>query len=202
MKAGYGANKHHRRSFRLHGFDYTREGAYFVTACTQDRTCLFGDMVKGEVRLNDAGQIVADEWARTAEVRHEIELDAFVIMPNHLHAIVWIVDGRGDRPVAPTPVVTTLAGPRPKSIGALMAGFKSAVTKRINQQRRTSGVPVWQRNYFEHIIRDDAALNCIRQYITENPARWAEDPENPVNAGATPVGATGRSPLHPDRKHP
>lgn len=115
---------HHRRSIRLKRYDYSRAGAYFVTVCTQNRECVFGEIIDGEMALNDIGKIVADEWMKTGAIRNEIELDKWVVMPNHFHGIVMI--RRGDRPVAPTP--TTLPGPRPKSIGSLMSGFKSAVT--------------------------------------------------------------------------
>jgi putative transposase len=109
-------------------------------------------------------------------------LDEFIVMPNHFHAIVIIRDYsgnddgiidscRGDRPVAPTKPM----GPKPKSIGSLIAGYKSSATKKINQLRGKSGVPVWQRNYFEHIIRDDKSLVKIRQYILDNPGNWCKD---------------------------
>ena len=96
-------------------------------------------------------------------------------MPNHFHGIVTITDvgGGGDRPVAPT-------GPGPRSVGAMVAGFKSAAGRRINAIRGTPGASVWQRNYYEHVIRYEAVLDVIRRYIAENPARWAEDPENPA----------------------
>ena len=121
--------------------------------------------------LNDIGKIVADEWIKTGDIRDEIELDAWVVMPNHFHGIVMI--RRGDRPVAPTP--TPLPGPRPKSIGSLMSGFKSAVTKRINKIRQTPGISVWQRNFYEHIIRNETELGNIRQYIINNPLNWRSD---------------------------
>jgi REP element-mobilizing transposase RayT len=118
---------------------------------------------------------------KTAQIRAEIELDAWVVMPNHVHAIVVISDDdqrrrRGDRPVAPTmPMATIAPGPQPRSIGALMAGFKSAVTKRMNQLRQTPGAAVWQRNYWERIIRDEAELEQIKEYIYTNPAQWDTD---------------------------
>ena len=176
-----------RRTIRLRGYDYSRAGAYFVTVCTQDRTCLFGEITDNEVRLNDAGLAVADEWLKSAAIRDEILLDEWVVMPNHFHGIVIITDVRGDRPVAPIrttdhfrgdqPVAPTIdgsnqpvasanggnrAGPPSGSVGALMAGFKSAVTKRINILRGTPGVTVWQRNSHEHIIRDENSLARIR----------------------------------------
>lgn len=165
---------HGRRSIRLKDYDYSQSGAYFVTVCTQNRECLFGEITDGEMVLNEFGKIVADEWIKTGEIRDEIELDAWVVMPNHFHGIVIIC--RGDRPVAPTPAA--LPGPRPKSIGSLMSGFKSAVTKRINEIRNTPGISVWQRNYYEHIIRNEKSLENIRNYIIYNPAQWEEDENN------------------------
>lgn len=167
-----------RKSIRLHGYDYAQPGAYFVTLCTRQRACLFGDVRDGGMRLNAIGEIVADEWVKTAEIRDEIDLDEWVVMPNHFHAILVI--GRGDRPVAPTttkPVASM--GPRSRSVGAAIAGFKSSAAKRINTLRGTLGAPVWQRNYHEHIIRDEVSLDRIREYILANPSRWAADPDNP-----------------------
>ncbi len=181
-----------RRSIRLRGYDYSRAGAYFITLCTQNRQCLFGEIVDGAMRLNPAGRLVADEWMKTAIIRHEIELDEWVVMPNHFHGILAIVDGccRGDPPVAPKidrpmttpwtgdpPVAPT--GPKPRSVGAVMAGFKSAVTKRVNEWRNTPGAKLWQRNYWEHVIRNESELNRIREYIRHNPAKWELDKLHP-----------------------
>jgi REP element-mobilizing transposase RayT len=217
-----------RRSIRLRGYDYSRAGAYFITLCTQNRQCLFGEIVDGAMRLNPAGRLVADEWMKTAIIRHEIELDEWVMMPNHFHGILAIVDGccrgdppvapkidrpmttpwrgdppvapkidrpmttpwRGDPPVAPKidrpmttpwtgdpPVAPT--GPKPRSVGAVMAGFKSAVTKRVNEWRNTPGAKLWQRNYWEHVIRNESELNRIREYIRHNPAKWELDKLHP-----------------------
>jgi REP element-mobilizing transposase RayT len=192
-------DRHHRRSIRLRGYDYSQAGAYFVTICAKDRTCLFGEVVDGVMVLNPIGKIVDDEWRLSATLRDEIELDEWVVMPNHVHGIVVIdgcrrddpprTDRRGERPVAPTttdpdptndptrtghaPTTNGVAcGPKPRSLGAFIAGFKSAATKRINELRGSPGIPVWQRNYYERIIRDDGALNRIRQYIIDNPAKW------------------------------
>jgi REP element-mobilizing transposase RayT len=132
------------------------------------------------MRLNALGQIVREEWEKTAAIRAEIELGPYVIMPNHFHGIVMIVDdgrgiwriaGKGDRPVA----LTSPTGPKPKSIGALIAGYKSAVTRQINLVRQTPGAPVWQRNYYEHIIRDERSYQNIAAYILNNPAQWEAD---------------------------
>ncbi len=179
----YDPERHHRRSIRLPTYDYTQPGAYFVTLVTYERACLFGDIVDGEMRLNAWGEIARAEWFQTAVVRPSVVLydDEFVVMPNHVHGIIWIVGAT--RRVAPTTrrVAPTdnPRGPASGSIGAIMAQYKSAVTKRINALRGIPATPVWQRNYYEHIIRDDGELERIRQYILDNPARWAEDQEYP-----------------------
>ena len=188
----YDPDRHHRRSIRLKGYDYTQPGAYFVTLCTHDRAHLFGEVVDGEMRLNEWGEIVRDEWFKTAQVRPYVQLrdDEFVVMPNHIHGIIWIADNVGaTRRVAPTDRVapTTPRGPAPQSIGAIIGQFKSAVTKRMNELRDTPGALVWQRNYYEHIIRNERALNAIRQYIDENPLRWDLDRYNPDRIGNDPL---------------
>ena len=143
---------------------------------------------------------MANEWIRTAAIRREIELDEWVVMPNHLHGIIVIADNVGAHGRAPLPddapcdVPTSTVFTRPpKSLGSLIAGFKSAVTKRINELRKTPGAPVWQRNYYEHIVRDENELNQIRQYIMDNPAKWETDryylPDN-VRADRVGTGST------------
>jgi len=172
----YDPARHHRRSIRLKGYDYTQAGAYFVTICTQDRMCLFGEIVDGEMRLNDAGEIVAWTWHDMPNHISNVQLDAFVVMPNHVHGIIVITD----------PVVAVVVGagsePAPtKSYGLpeIVRQFKTFSARRINDLRGTQGTPVWQRNYYEHIIRDEESLNRIREYILNNPSRWEMDQENP-----------------------
>ena len=158
---------------------------------------------------------MAEEWVRSSEIRLEIELDKWIVMPNHFHGIVIIThDRRGDRPVAlrqtttePLPTgITTKGqtplgptdeqrsysnkprGPKPYSLSSFVAGFKFAVTKRVNEIRKTWGLPVWQRNYYEHIIRDETDLKKIREYIQYNPTKWAEDEENPSNLKRATAG--------------
>lgn len=179
----YDPNRHHRRSIRLQGYDYSRQGAYFVTLCTTNRECLFGEIVDGKLMLNEYGQIVHEEWLNTALVRPSVVLDEYVVMPNHLHGIIVLTDTDhvgATRRVAPP--VYPPKGPTPGSIGAIIAQFKATSTKSVNRLRSTKGVRVWQRNYFEHIIRDERSLNLIREYIRRNPNLWADDLENPVNS--------------------
>jgi putative transposase len=177
---------HKRRSIRLPGYDYTQPGAYFITIDTHQRTCLFGEIAHGGMRLNECGEIARAEWLKTAEIRREIELDEFIVMPNHFHAIITIMEcGNGfvgaQRRCAPTH--TPKSNVIPKSIGAIVRAYKSAVTYRINRIRRTPGTPVWQRNYWEHIIRDEHDLSRIREYIRNNPAQWETDMENGGHPG-------------------
>ena len=190
----YDPTKHHRRSIRLSGYDYAKEGAYFVTIVTHQHECLFGGIADGEMRVDGYGEVVRDEWLRSVQIRREIELDAFVVMPNHVQGIVVIRDvGAHGRAPLPSPPHRP-----PRSLASFVAGFKSVSTKRINAIRGTPGVPVWQRNYYEHVIRDDDDLGRVRRYIAENPLRWDEDPENPAVGDHGRQGEHGGSPLRSD----
>jgi REP element-mobilizing transposase RayT len=172
-------HKQHRRSIRLRGYDYASAGAYFVTICTYDRECLFGAVDGGAVRLNDYGLVARKEWLRSGARRPEIELGAFVVMPNHVHGIVIITDDVvGAQRVAPqlgVPAQRPLLYRPPGSLGSFVAGLKMAVTKRLNVLRGTPGAPAWQRNYYERIIRNDDEAASARAYIRDNPVRWPED---------------------------
>ncbi len=179
---------HHRRSIRLPEYDYTQPGAYFVTICTYRRACLFGHIAGGVMRLNAFGEIVREEWFRTAQVRPNVELyePEFVIMPNHIHGIIWITETVGARRRR-APTVERFGRPVPGSLPTIVRAFKSAVTRRINILRGTPGAPVWQRNYWEHVIRNERALNAIRRYILANPARWHLDRYNARATGEDPM---------------
>lgn len=167
-------------------YDYRQVGAYFITLCAYQRETLFGEIVSDEMRLNVYGHIVLDAWMETAIVRPGVFLDEFIVMPNHFHAIVFLPDATdgmvGAHSRAPSRGGSSLSR-TPKSLGSLVAGFKAMVTKRINLLRARPGTPVWQRNYYEHIVRDDAALQRIRAYIDGNPATWATDDEHPARIG-------------------
>lgn len=185
----FDSNIHHRRSIRLKGYDYSQAGAYFVTIVAWQREMLFGEIVNGEtpqgghVMLNEFGKIVQDEWERTGKIRREVELGAYIVMPNHFHGIVVLLsDTQRVSDVGATGRSPLPHGPAPKSLGALVAGFKSSVTKRINTLRNVQGIPVWQRNYYERIIRNDREMDRITRYIESNPSMWAEDEENPMKS--------------------
>lgn len=144
-----------------------------MTICTQNRECLLGKIVDGEIRLSEVGQIVADAWEWLAMRYPYVELDISILMPNHLHGIIMIHDDirRGGSRTAPTKIR--------KPLGRLIGAFKTVSTKRINESRNTPGNRVWQRNYYEHVIRNEADLAEVREYILNNPARWNEDDYNP-----------------------
>jgi REP element-mobilizing transposase RayT len=259
----YNPNIHHRRSIRLKGYDYSQNGLYFITICTQNREHLFGTITNGQMALNPMGEIAHNEWFKTASMRPNIRLHEFIVMPNHIHGIIEIIPtpphpvrthcmrppdmpnhgqserlGRVQR--APTnaattdnhgqsepghgqhagdivrthcmrppdmpstadnhgqsepgrvqhagdivrthcmrphdaPPITNNHGQRAPTVGDIVRGYKSAVTKRINEIRNISGVPVWQRNYHEHIIRNEIAYLRISEYIQANPRRWQDD---------------------------
>jgi REP element-mobilizing transposase RayT len=201
----------HRRLVRLAGYDYSKTGAYFVTVCTQDRACLFGVVTEdGAMCWNDAGQMVVAQWVALADRFPAVEIDTFVVMPNHLHGIVWICDSKpahrantnrattrvgATTRVAPTgvgnggPVGAGLVPARPNqdrrpTLGGVVGAFKSVTTVAYTRGVKAAGWPgfrgrLWQRNYYEHIIRNDESLRRIRHYIQDNPARWVFDRENP-----------------------
>ena len=175
--------KHHRRSIRLHDYDYAQAGAYFVTIVAKNHACLFGELIGSAMRLNQFGVIVQSCWEDLPVHYPNVELDAFVVMPNHLHGIVVITDGTvGARHASPLPHASPLQlphGTAPGSLGTMIGSFKSAAAKRVNKSRDTPGAPVWQRNYYEHIIRDEKDLERIREYIDANSFNWTQDEENP-----------------------
>ncbi len=172
--------KHHRRSVRLKGYDYTQAGAYYITVCSHLRECVFGDIDNGEMKLNEYGDIVKDEWMKTFLMRDNVEMDQFQVMPNHFHAIISICDV-GARRAVPLHDVPTMQFGRPVSgsLSTIIRSFKSAVTNKINKLRNTPGHAVWQRNYHEHVIRDVGSLYKIRDYVARNPIDWVTDEHNP-----------------------
>jgi REP element-mobilizing transposase RayT len=194
--------KHHRRSIRLCEYDYAKIGAYFVTICTYQRECLFGEIVDGLMCLNNIGLIVQMCWHNLPRHFTNVQLDSFVIMPNHLHGIIVIGDDcRGEALVqtnhnSNSEISTQVLRPssqsqgtKPGSLGAIIQNFKSVSTRKINQIRAkyshlADGIQhpyIWQRNYYEHVIRNEESWHRIRQYIVENPIHWAEDKENRAN---------------------
>ena len=175
--------KHHRRSIRLKEYDYTQPGGYFITIVTYQRDCLFGEIVNGEMRLNDLGKIAGECWHAIPDHFPNVELGAHAIMPNHVHGVLVINDltsvdtfpseRRGPRYRAPT---EQFQKPVPGSIPTIVRTFKAAVTRRIGREHNATGI--WQRNYYEHVIRNHEEWDRIHRYIESNPSMWAEDQEN------------------------
>lgn len=206
----YNPEIHHRRSIRIQNHDYSQEGAYFVTMCTHQRECLFGEIVDGVMVLNQFGAIAQNEWIQSQKIRTEITMGEYIVMPNHIHGIVQIcnVGANGCSPYLDrspesidrnhneqsnnhnlhesiddlsdltganrrSPLQRTNMGS--KTLSSLIAGFKSTVTKQINQIRNVHGIPIWQRNYWERIIRNESELQRTSEYIRNNPLKWQED---------------------------
>ncbi len=196
---------HHRQSIRLRGFDYSADGAYFVTLCTQGRECLLGEITNGEMVLNAAGRMVREWWQKLPERFPHVLLDAYAIMPNHFHGIIVIVGAApcGRPPLAPFESVYEIADteqPNSKpgrphgvapTLGRVVGWFKTMTTNAYIQGVNQSNWPpfpgrLWQRDYFERIIRDEKEMSAVSEYIVFNPMRWADDKENPDYA-STPM---------------
>ncbi|QJB43354.1 transposase [Dolichospermum flos-aquae] len=231
----YNSNIHHRRSIRLKVYDYTQQGAYFVTICTHQRNCLFGEIVDGEIKLNTNGEIARGSWLSIPRYFKNVELDEFVIMPNHLHGIIIIessevagealanqdfsqsfsevvgealanqdfsqlfsevagealanqdfsqqqnLSSQCFAPTVYTGETIKINGTKPQSLAAITQNYKSVSTRQINRMNKAKGNVIWQRNYYEHIIHNEEALNNIREYIVNNPINWVKDQENPAN---------------------
>ena len=173
----------HRRSLRLPHYDYASAGVYFVTICTADRICLLGDVRNGTMRMNRFGEIVETCWRELPNHYPHVKLDSFVVMPNHVHGIIVL------EPTADSP------GKR----SAIVRAFKSFSARRINMLRKASDQPLWQRGYYEHVVRNESSLAEIREYIAGNPAQWLTDancpafPDTDEGAGLRPAPTTGGS---------
>jgi putative transposase len=186
----YDPRIHHRHTIRLPGYDYTRPGGYFVTIVTKNHGHIFGEIEAGEMRLNRCGEIASECWSVIPDRYMTVEIDEFVIMPDHVHGILIINEDDHGLPVGAThelpPPATPLLSPmeiirrrRRKMLLPLMIGyFKMNSAKRINFLRGTPGAAVWQRNYYDHIIRNVFELSRIREYIRYNPVAWETDDEN------------------------
>lgn len=204
---------HHRQSLRLEHFDYSSPGAYFVTICENTRACLFGDVLEGAVKLSPAGEMLREEIQGLPTRFDRLEIDEFVVMPNHLHAIFVLheeksdpgvaqgdhkdrpygididrpSDRRGEPRVRPSRGTQTYIRPRGtenSSIGRIIQAFKSITTVNYIRGVHDRVWPpfekrLWQRNYFERVIRDEPELEATRKYILENPSKWSLDEENP-----------------------
>jgi len=171
-----------RQSIRLKKYDYSQSGLYFVTVCTEDRKCIFGSIVgarcdapdeKIYMELNRYGLIIKNVLESLSK-HHPVELDIFQIMPNHIHMILILLNITGRS--RPTPTYKSTFKP---TLGFIVGMFKTECTAQINKLRNTPGQKIFQRNYYEHIIRNENDLNKIREYIINNPLMWERDRNNP-----------------------
>lgn len=200
----YNPEIHHRQSIRLKGYDYSQTGAYFVTVCTKDHVCLFGDVEQREMKLNDAGNMVKTWWLSIPDKYRHVELDECMIMPNHFYGIIKIVVG-ADQCVCPDVCLCNdpdvpensnetrkkgengdmgehIGSPLPRIIQWFKTMTTNAYIKKVHEKLWPPfNGKLWQRNYYEHIIRDEKELNQIREYIVNNPMKWELDTENPQN---------------------
>jgi REP element-mobilizing transposase RayT len=209
----YDPDIHHRRSIRLREYDYSANGAYFVTICTEGRECLFGEILNATMLMNDAGRMVVESWLKLPDKFPGVELDEFVCMPNHFHGIL-VINANGianvvgallaapmfpavapmfpaaapmfpaAAPLFPTaaPLIKSYkskagAASSAPTLGQMMRVFKSISAIDVNRALYRQGQPLWQRNYYERVIRNDVELSAVREYIQFNPANWAEDEE-------------------------
>ena len=152
-----------------------------MTICAQGRECLFGDVVDGEMRLNDAGIMVCDAWHKIPKHFLHTDIDEFVVMPNHIHGIIMIVGAQFIAPIRKTVAENQGVINHAPTVGEIVRAFKARCTHAINRIHNTLGYAVWQRNYYEHVIRDGKEMDRIRGYIIDNPAKWNDDEDNPAN---------------------
>ena len=198
----YHPEEHHRRSIRLKSYDYSLPGAYFITICTQNHTCMFGEVLQGEMRLNDPGRMVEKWWHELKHKFPTIRAGEFVLMPNHFHGIIYILNADqgahvgADLRVGPLgntgtqPQEDAHEGDRGTHAGAplpeIVQWFKTMTTNEyIRGVKGLGWLPfpekLWQRNYYEHIARDDTDLARIQKYISNNPQEWELDLLYPGN---------------------
>lgn len=189
----YNPEIHHRRSIRLKEYDYSLAGAYFITICTQNRECLFGKIESGKMILTDQGRVILDCWCDLPNHYKNAELGELVIMPNHVHGII-VIGTNNVGAIHESPFTdsflneyeqnvnsrTLIKSRRKMILSKIIGRFKMVSSKHINENRFTPGIPVWQRNYYEHIIRDEKEMEHIREYIYSNPSNWENDKENPL----------------------
>ena len=183
----YDPDKHHRHSIRLPQYDYAQPGVYFVTICTHKHECVLGDVIDGVMTLNDWGTVADRFWDEVSAHFHGVAVDAHAVMPNHVHANIVIVRDplrRGEvaSPSMATTPAAELGGETPPlqpTLGQIVAYYKYQTTKAINLLRGMPGAKFWQRNYWEHVIRNEAEMDRIRDYIETNPARWSDDQLHP-----------------------
>jgi REP element-mobilizing transposase RayT len=180
----------HRHSIRLKTYDYSQVGAYFITICAHHHVCLFGEISNGIMQLNNAGKIIKEGWLTLSDKFLNIRTDFFVVMPNHFHGIINIESANFVGAIHELPLHR-----RGMLLPKIIGYFKMNTGKRINQLRQSPATPVWQRNYYEHVIRNEKSLNKIREYVQNNPLKWDLDQYNPQKTFAKKIKINKRAGL-------
>ncbi|MBI5806738.1 transposase [candidate division TA06 bacterium] len=172
--------KFHRKSIRLPEYDYSQEGAYFITICTHGRSCLFGKIVNSRMELNGHGEIADKSWREIPQHFTNVLLGEYIIMPNHIHGTIIIIEPPSEtRHAVSLPSGASFGKPQAGSLSTIVRSYKSAVTRQINVVRAKNEPAIWQSRFYEHVIRNDKSYNKIRRYIVDNPLCWPQDDENP-----------------------
>jgi putative transposase len=170
-----------RRSVRLPGFDYSNVGMYFVTICAHERRCIFGEVCENKTVLGPIGQIISTCWTEIPQHFPNVEIEEHVVMPNHMHGILTIhanwTDANGQNKLAAA--MESFGKPTPRSIPTIVRSFKAAVSKRARESGFAKGESIWQRGYYEHVLRNTQEYVEITHYILQNPAHWSDDEDNP-----------------------
>lgn len=180
----YNPEKHHRHSIRYKGYDYSQAGAYFLTICTKDHACLCGDIIDGQLLLSDSGRMITTWWAEIENKFTNVKIDEFVVMPNHFHGIIIIVGA--DLCVCPENDDIEKGEHAGSPLPRIVQWFKTMTTNEYIRNVKQNNWPpfngkLWQRNYYDHVMRNEDELNRIREYIINNPLKWTEDENNPAN---------------------
>jgi len=176
-----------RKRIRLPNYDYSQQNCYYLTICTENRQEIFGVIEDNQMILNNIGKVVSVWWGKTFEKYNNIAIDEYIIMPNHIHGIINVVGAGSPRPDKISLNVNNQNddsnghGNRAPTIGNIIAYFKYQTTKQINQLENKSGRKIWQRNYYDQVIRNEKSLGQIRKYIINNPTNWSDDAENACN---------------------
>jgi len=173
-------NQPSRRSVRLPGFDYSKIGMYFVTVCASERRCIFGEVRDDETVLSSIGQIVSACWIEIPHHFPNVKIEAYVVMPNHIHGILtihsnWKGAGSQEKLAAP---MESFGKPTPRSIPTIVRSFKAAASRHSRESGYVKGESIWQRGYYEHVLRNTREYVEVTNYILQNPARWADDEDN------------------------
>ena len=169
-----------RKQVRLRDYDYSQAGGYFITICTYNREYLFGHVINYHMALNETGRIVRQWWLKLEDRFTNVKLENYVVMPNHIHGIIMVPEKENEvGAIHELPLRSGMIPRRQMLIPKVVGYFKMNSAKYVNRLRGVIGISLWQRNYYEHIVRNESELSRIREYIQNNSLKWDLDRENP-----------------------